>query len=190
MTASRLLAALALLIAAAVALNACRPPVEEDIDNLEIDVARLEESNRRAQILAALDPLDPLGYHRLDTIVRKEGRIPSDAVIWATRAREALSWVQWPAELRGHVDQYAEWLDSLISAFRLDDAAAAAEPSRITHALAHTFEAAMEAWLNNESLPAVPELADLEPPSHDEHEMSMGDDADDEDQQDQPGHSE
>lgn len=204
MTLMRPLLVLALLIGLAIFSSACRPAIEDDIDELQVDVARLAEANARAQILAALEPLDPLGYHHLDSVVRNEGRIPADAVIWATRAREALSWVDWPAELQPHVDQYAEWLDSLLAAFRLDDAAAAAEPSRITHALAHTFEVAMEAWLNNDALPAVPELAGLEPPAHDEdeqhdHEMSMSDDdgghegmsmSDDEDQQDHSGHSE
>lgn len=163
------LVSLLVLGALALGLSACSGPSAADLEEIELDVARLAESNQRAQILAALEPLDPLRYHHLDSVVRDEGRIPSDAVIWATRAREALRWVQWPPELRGHVDQYAEWLDSLLSAFRADDAAAAAEPSRIVHALAHTVEATLEAWLSNESLPAVPALAGLEPPSHDEH---------------------
>ena len=190
---ARWLALFGSLIVAALAISACRPPVEEDLNDLQVDVARLEESNHRAQILAALEPLDPLGYHHLDAIVRDEGRIPSDAVIWATRAREALRWVQWPPELQGHVDQYAEWLSSLLSAFRADDAAAAAEPSRITHALAHTFEAALEAWLSNESLPPAPELAGLEPPSHDSNDLhdshsSMSDDQTQDDASQDGGH--
>ena len=150
-------------------LSACQPPFQDDLDELQVDVARLEESTQRAQILAALEPLNPLRYHQLDAIVRNNGRIPTDAVIWATRARETLAWVSWPAELSEHVNQYAEWLDSLLDAFLADDAAAASEPSRIVHALAHTFEATLEAWLDHETLPAVPPLAGLEPPAHDEH---------------------
>ena len=155
------------LLLSAILLSACRPPIEEDVDNLEVDVARLEESTRRAQIVAALEPLNPLRYHHLDQVVREEQRIPAEAVIWATRARETLDWVEWPPELDAHVEQYADWLDALLAAFRDDDAQAAAEPSKITHALAHTFEATLEAWLSNESLPTVPELAGLEPPMHD-----------------------
>lgn len=165
-----ILALLTVLSALAFGLSACSGPTTADLEEIELDLARLAESNQRAQILAALEPLDPLRYHHLDSVVRDEARIPSDAVIWATRAREALRWVQWPPELRGHVDQYAEWLDSLLSAFRADDPEAAAEPSRIVHALAHTVEATLEAWLSNDSLPSVPDLAGLEPPSHDSHD--------------------
>ena len=167
------------LSALAIVVSACRPPIADDVDELEVDVALLTEDAQRAQVLAALEPLDPLRYHHLDQIVRDQGRIPADAVIWARRARETLGWVSWPLELQDHVAQYVEWLDSLLAAFRNDDAQAAAEPSRIVHALAHTFEATLEAWLSNESLPAVPELAGLEPPAHhgDDHDgMSMGDD--------------
>ena len=149
-------------------LSACRPPFEDDIEDTRVEAARATEAAQRAQIIAALEPLDPLRYHHLDRIVRDEHRIPADAVIWATRARETLAWVDWPLELSDHVQQYADWLDSLLAAFRNDDAHAAAEPSRIVHALAHTVEATLEAWLSNESLPAVPELAGLEPPTHDD----------------------
>lgn len=152
----------------ALGLSACRMSNVNDIDDIQVEAARAQEAAQRAQILAALEPLDPLRYHHLDRIIREEQRIPADAVIWAGRAREVLDWVDWPLELQEHVDQYGEWLDALLSAFRNDDAHAAAEPSKITHALAHTFEATLEAWLNNASLPAVPELAGLEPPMHDE----------------------
>ncbi len=160
--------ALAVLLAAlSIGLSACRPQLEDDIEQLEVDLALVEEESQRAQLLAALEPLDPLRYHHLDLIIREEQRIPTDAVIWATRARETLDWVAWPVELRDHVAQYEEWLNSLLHALRNDDPAAADDPSRITHALAHTFEVTLEAWLSNESLPAVPELAGLEPPAHD-----------------------
>ena len=174
----RVAAAVLALSAVALWLSACRPALEQDIDDLQVDLARLEELNQRAQILTALGPLDPLHYHSLDAVVRNDGRIPADAVIWATRARETLFWVAWPAELQAHVDQYVSWLDSLLAAFRIDSATAAEEPSRIVHALAHTFEAALEAWLNREALPAVPSLAGLQPPSHDEGGMSMSQDED------------
>ena len=172
------------LSALAAGVAACRPSIADDVDELEVEVALLTEDAQRTQVLAALEPLDPLRYHHLDQIVREDGRVPADAVIWATRARETLGWVQWPLELQDHVAQYGEWLDSLLAAFRNDDAEAAAEPSRIVHALAHTFEVTLEAWLSNKSLPAVPELAGLEPPAHhgddhggDDHDgMSMGDD--------------
>lgn len=160
---------LALLTAISVALlSACRAPNVNDIDDLQVETARATEAAQRAQIIAALEPLDPLRYHQLDRIIREELRIPADAVNWARRAQEVLDWVDWPLELRDHVNQYGEWLDSLLGAFRNDDAQAAVEPSKIVHALAHTFEATLEAWLNNESLPAVPALAGLEPPMHDE----------------------
>lgn len=164
----RLTALFALAIMLAFGLSACRAPSVNDIDDIQVDAAQAREAAHRAQVLAALEPLNPLRYHHLDQIIREEQRIPADAVIWARRAREVLDWTGWPAELDGHVEQYAEWLDSLLAAFRNDDARAAAEPSRIVHALAHTFEATLEAWLSNESLPAVPELAGLEPPMHDE----------------------
>ena len=167
MSRTRTLLAIALLAALAIGLGACRVPNVNDIPELESDVARATESAQRAQIIAALEPLDPLRYHEHDATIRNEGRIPAEAVIWATRARETLAWVDWPPELDAHVEQYADWLDALLAAFRDDDAQAAAEPSKITHALAHTFETTLEAWLSNQSLPAVPELAGLEPPMHD-----------------------
>ena len=159
---------LIVLSALAVLVGACRPPLEDDIEAAQVEAARATEAAQRGQIIAALEPLNPLRYHHLDVIVRDEQRIPADAVIWATRARETLNWVDWPLELQAHVEQYADWLDALLAAFREDDAQAAAEPSRIVHALAHTFEATLEAWLSNESLPAPPELAGLEPPMHDD----------------------
>lgn len=151
-------------------------PNANDIDDIEVDAAQAREAAQRAQVLAALEPLNPLRYHHLDRIIREEQRIPADAVIWARRAREVLEWTDWPAELDGHVKQYGEWLDSLLAAMRNDDALAAAESSKITHALAHTFEATLEAWLSNESLPAVPQLAGLEPPMHDESQGGQSDD--------------
>lgn len=158
----------------AAALSACNMP---NVDDIEVEAARAQEDARRAQILAALEPLNPLRYHHLDQVVREEHRVPADAVIWATRARELLDWVDWPLELEDHVEQYGEWLDSLLAAFRADDAHAAAEPSKIVHALAHTFEATLEAWLGNESLPAVPQLAGLEPPTHDDAHGGHSDNA-------------
>lgn len=150
----------------AIGLSACRAPNVNDIDDLQVEAARASESAQRAQIIAALEPLDPLRYHEHDATIRNDGHIPAEAVIWARRAREVLDWVDWPPELDGHVEQYGEWLDALLAAFHEDDAIAADEPSRIVHALAHTFEATLEAWLSNESLPAVPALAGLEPPAH------------------------
>lgn len=167
----KVLVSLVILGVLGAALSACSGPNVNDIDDIEVDAARAQDAAQRAQILAALEPLDPLRYHHLDGIVRDEHRIPADAVIWATRAREVLAWVDWPLVLSDHVEQYAEWLDSLLAAFRNDDAHAAAEPSKIVHALAHTFEATLEAWLSNESLPAVPQLAGLEPPTHDDGEQ-------------------
>ena len=157
-------------------VGACSTSSEVDIDEPQVEAARATESAQRAQILAALEPLDPLRYHEHDATIRNEGRIPADAVIWARRAREVLDWVDWPPELDGHVEQYGEWLESLLTAFHNDDAHAAAEPSKITHALAHTFEAALEAWLNNQSLPAVPALVGLEPPMHAEGHSGQSDD--------------
>lgn len=164
----RLTALSAIAIVLALGLSACGTPNVNDVDDIEVDAAQAREAAQRAQVLAALEPLNPLRYHHLDQIIREEQRIHADAVIWARRAREVLDWTDWPPELDGHAEQYAEWLDSLLAAFRDDDAHAAAEPSRIVHALAHTFEATLEAWLSNESLPAVPELAGLEPPMHNE----------------------
>lgn len=168
---------MALLLALSFGLSACRVPSVNDIPEIEAEAARAQEAAQRAQILVALEPLDPLRYHHLDQIIRDEQRIPADAVIWATRAREVLDWVDWPPELDDHVAQYAEWLDALLAAFRNDDPEAAEEPSKITHALAHTFEATLEAWLSNESLPAVPALAGLEPPMHHQSHGGQGDDA-------------
>ena len=169
---------LIVLGAFALALSACSQSESQAVQALEVDTAKATEAAQRAQVLAALEPLDPLRYHHLDRIVREDQRIPADAVIWARRAREVLDWTDWPAELDGHVEQYAEWLDSLLAAFRNGDARAAEEPSRIVHALAHTFEVTLEAWLSSASLPAVPELAGLEPPSHGEHgsHSNMSDD--------------
>lgn len=162
------------LAAMAIGLSACSESGGDADDPLQIELARTTELAQRAQVLAALEPLNPLRYHELDRMIREEQHIPADAVIWATRAREVLEWVDWPLELNGHVEQYEEWLDALLAAFRDDDAEAAAEPSKIAHALAHTFEATLERWLSNESLPAVPELAGLEPPTHGD---SHGDEA-------------
>ena len=159
------IAALAAL--AALILAACSGGVsQDDYDALARDAAVAATDAQRGQIIAALEPLDPLRYHHLDPIIRDEGRVPTAAIVWAERARETLRWVSWPPELREHVDQYAEWLDALLNALLADDAEAAAEPSRITHALAHIFEATLEAWLNGDALPAPPPLAGLEPPAH------------------------
>ena len=164
------------VVALVVGLSACRSADQDDVDGLRIELAQLSEAALRAQILAALEPLDPLRYHELDSIVRNDQRIAAEAVIWARRARETLAWVDWPPELNEHVEQYSDWLDSLLAAFDKDDAVAASEPSKIVHALAHTFEATLEAWLNNESLPAVPALAGLEPPTHDDSQGGHGGD--------------
>ena len=171
----KIVLSLMLLSAMAIFLAACRPPTEDEVDEARVEAARATESAQRAQIIAALELLDPLRYHQHDATIRNDRRIPADAVIWARRAREVLDWVDWPPELDDHVEQYGEWLDSLLAAFHNDDAHAAAEPSKIAHALAHTFEATLEAWLNNESLPAVPQLAGLEPPMHGDGHGSQSD---------------
>lgn len=166
----RLGIAFALLIAMAAALAACSGGVSEDqLNDLERASALNAEAARRAQVIAALEPLNPLRYHELDSIIRDDGRIPAAATIWANRAEQVLNWVDWPHELHPHVEQYGEWLASLLAAMHNDDAEAAAEPSRITHALAHTFEASVIAWLEGRSVPEPPELAGLEPPQHTTH---------------------
>ena len=161
----------AALIAMAALLAACSGGVSEDqLDDLERESALNAEATRRAQVIAALEPLDPLRYHELDSIIRNDGRIPAAALIWASRAEQVLNWVAWPHELHPHVEQYGEWLASLLVAMHNDDAEAAAEPSRITHALAHTFEASVIAWLEGRSVPEPPGLAGLEPPEHAGHD--------------------
>ena len=163
-------AVLGALIAASWALfAACGGVSQEDLADVRAEAARAAEGGQRAQVMAALEPLDPLRYHHLDGMIRDEGMVPTDALVWATRARETLRWVSWPSELAPHVAQYGEWLDALLTRLRAGDAEAASEPSRLAHALAHTFEAALEAWLNGEAVPAPPELAGLEPPSHGGH---------------------
>lgn len=152
---------------AALALAACAGGVsQDDYDALARETAVAAAQAQRAQVFAALEPLDPLRYHELDGVIRNEVRVPTAAIVWAERARQSLRWVDWPGDLAGHVEQYAEWLDSLLAALLADDAEAAAEPSRIVHALAHTFEAALEAWLDGRAVSPPPELAGLEPPSH------------------------
>lgn len=179
----RIRAALGVLIAAAWALfAACGGASQEDLADARAEAARAAETGQRAQLLAALEPLDPLLYHHLDAMIRNDGMLPSDALVWATRARETLRWVSWPSELSAHVAQYGEWLDALLAALRTGDAEAAAEPSRLVHALAHTFEAALETWLSGQAVPPPPELAGLEPPSHaGDGAMNHGDDAMDHD---------
>lgn len=174
-------AILGALIAAAWALfAACGGVSQEDLADARAEAARAAEAGQRAQLLAALEPLDPLRYHHLDAMIQNDGMLPTDALIWATRARETLRWVSWPSELSAHVAQYGEWLDALLVALRAGDAEAAVEPSRLAHALAHTFEAALETWLNGQAVPPPPQLAGLEPPSHDDHGghggMDHGDD--------------
>lgn len=178
------------IVLAALALAACAGGVsEEERDALARETALAAAAAQRAQLIAALEPLDPLRYHHLDPMIREQGRVPTDAIVWAERARETLRWVGWwPAELREHVDQYAEWLDALLDALLANDAAAAGEPSRIVHALAHTFEAALEAWLDGRSVPAPPALAGLEPPMH-RHSADDGMSMDDEQQHDSHGDS-
>lgn len=152
---------------AALALAACAGGVsQDDYDALARETAVAAAQAQRAQVFAALEPLDPLRYHELDALIRNEARVPTAAIVWAERARQSLRWVDWPGDLVGHVEQYAEWLDSLLAALLADDAEAAVEPSRIVHALAHTFEAALEAWLDGRAVSPPPELAGLEPPSH------------------------
>ena len=166
----RFLTLFGVLVAIGVFALACAGVGSSDeLQQLEREAALNAEAARRAQIVAALEPLNPLRYHHLDAIIRNEGRIPSDALIWATRAESVLNWVDWPQELRPHVEQYSEWLASLLAAMHDDDAEAASEPSRITHALAHTFEAAAIAWLEGRSVPEPPALAGLEPPQHASH---------------------
>ena len=161
---------LTVLAVAALFVAACSGGVsEEQQDARARELAVVSAAAQRAQLIAALEPLNPLRYHQLDRMIREDGRVPTDALVWAERARQTLHWVSWPADLRDHVAQYAEWLDSLLGALRANDAAAAAEPSRIVHALAHTFEANVEAWLNGSSVPPPPALAGLEPPVH-QHE--------------------
>ncbi|MCY3568029.1 MAG: hypothetical protein OXH38_05340 [Chloroflexi bacterium] len=189
----KLLPTLIVLAALASLAGACAGADSDAVERIESESASIAQSAQRAQIIAALEPLDPLRYHHHDGTIRNEGRIPADAVIWATRARETLDWVEWPVELDAHVEQYADWVDSLLAAMRNDDAEAASEPSRITHALAHTFEATLEAWLSNDSLPAVPALAGLEPPKHeheghsDDHQDEMQHDDHSEDQMQHEG---
>lgn len=185
--------ALAAVVLAGLALAACSGGVsEEEGDALARETALAAAAAQRAQLIAALEPLDPLRYHRLDPMIRDEGRIPTDAIVWAERARETLRWVGWPAELRDHVEQYTEWLDALLNALLANDAGAAGEPSRIVHALAHTFEAALEAWLDGRSVPDPPPLAGLEPPMHRhsaDSEMSDGMSMNDEQEHDSHGAS-
>ena len=152
---------------------------QEQVAGVQREAARAAEAGQRAQVMAALEPLDPLRYHQLDGMIRDGGTVPTDALVWAVRARETLRWVAWPSELSAHVEQYGEWLDALLPALRAADAEGASEPSRLVHALAHTFEAALEAWLDGEAVPRPPELAGLEPPSHgggSHGGMSHGDD--------------
>ena len=166
----RRFAGLGALIAVAAALcSACGGGWQEQVAGVQREAAQAAEAGQRAQVFAALEPLDPLRYHHLDGMIREQGMVPGDALVWAARARETLSWVAWPGELRDHVAQYAEWLDALLTALRSGDAEAAAEPSRLVHALAHTFEAALETWLSGRAVPAPPELAGLEPPTHEGH---------------------
>ena len=160
----------ALIAVAAALCSACwGGGWQEQVAGVQREAAEAAESAQRAQVFAALEPLDPLRYHRLDGMIREQWMVPSEALAWATRARETLSWISWPGELREHVAQYAEWLDALLPALRNGDAEAASEPSRLVHALAHTFEAALETWLSGQAVPAPPELAGLEPPTHDGH---------------------
>ena len=191
--------AVAALFAALFAAACSGGVSEEQQDARARELAVVAAEAQRAQLIAALEPLNPLRYHQLDRMIRDDGRVPTDALVWAERARQTLSWVSWPADLHDHVTQYAEWLDSLLGALKANDAAGAAEPSRIVHALAHTFEANLEAWLNGASVPPPPALAGLEPPAH-QHElesddgssahegMSVDDEESDDQQQDSDGH--
>ncbi|MYF23618.1 MAG: hypothetical protein F4209_12910, partial [Chloroflexi bacterium] len=79
----RFLLAIALPLVLGLTLSACRPTFEDDIEEAQVEAARATEAAQRAQIIAALEPLNPLRYHHLDAIVRNEQRIPADAVIWA-----------------------------------------------------------------------------------------------------------
>ena len=178
----------AMLGCAALVLAACAGGVsQDDYDALAREAAVAAAAAQRAQVFAALEPLDPLRYHELDAVIRNEARVPTAAIVWAERARESLRWVDWPSDLAGHVEQYAEWLDSLLAALLADDAEAAGEPSRIVHALAHTFEAALEAWLDGRAVPSPPELAGLEPPSH-AHPSASGNGMSMDDEQEHESH--
>ena len=105
---------LAVLAVAALFVAACSGGVsDEQQDARAREIAVLSAEAQRAQLIAALEPLNPLRYHQLDRMIRDDGRVPTDALVWAERARQTLSWVSWPADLHDHVAQYAEWLDSL-----------------------------------------------------------------------------
>jgi len=157
-----ILMAVAAMVAAACSASA----IEDDIDDLRRDIAAGRDDAQRTQLIAALEPLEPLRYHEHDFAIRDEGRVPGEALTWAVRGRETLRWVVWPSELDGHVAQYREWLDALIPPLQDNDPATASEPSRLVHALAHNFEVVVETWLDGDAVPEPPALAGLDPPSH------------------------
>ena len=96
------LAVAALFAAAFVA--ACSGGIsEEQQDARARELAVVSAEAQRAQLIAALEPLNPLRYHLLDRMIRDDGRVPTDALVWAERARQTLNWVSWPADLRDHV---------------------------------------------------------------------------------------
>ena len=66
------------LLALAIGISACSGTSSADIDQLRADTARATEAAQRAQVLAALEPLNPLRYHQLDRMIREEQHIAAD----------------------------------------------------------------------------------------------------------------
>ena len=171
----------AMLGFAALALAACAGGVsQEDHDALARETAVAAAAAQRAQVFAALEPLDPLRYHEAGRADPQRGaRADGGDRLGGARPRELA--------LGGLAERSGGARRAVRRVARLAAGGAASrrrgggrrEPSRIVHALAHTFEAALEAWLDGRAAPAPPELAGLEPPSHahpsaSDDGMSMG----------------
>ena len=63
---------------------------EEQQDARAREIAVVSAAAQRAQLIAALEPLNPLRYHQLDRMIRDDGRVPTDALVWSERARQTL----------------------------------------------------------------------------------------------------
>ena len=141
------------VLAFAIGLSACTGSDSDAIDEARTDAALATEAGQRAQVLAALEPLNPLRYHHptANPSAIGEHQIPADAVIWATRLeRCSPGSIGPPRNSTASVEPIRGMApDSLAARISAGggrcESGRSAEPSKITHALAHTFESTLEA---------------------------------------------
>ncbi len=161
------------LVAVALSAAACSGGVDQDdLDALQARVEAADQHATQALVLALLPALNPSTLHAIDEAANNDGAIDTSAPGFVTHVLEVLELPVWPDVLRPHVDQFHAQALLLNEAVQNDDAAAAAEPARLTHALAHPFTEAVNAWIAGEAVPPPPDLASADDSSDESTESS------------------